>query len=237
MSTGVKEAQSSFSAICVERCGGICCDPWWGIISFPMVKEGGLGSISGFRAEVLKNIKARVQRITEAYRTTESPARPLFGLPEKYNVIVKDVRASRSALTINLIAMFAFRCRFLSADKACSIHPTVLGREIRPPHCGWLGDAKAAPGQQGFCRIIYAAGSGEEEALKAIEAERLTSAKSLAEGVDTPEEAAGRVTEAVKSWCEANAPDLLPQEKPSAPGRNDPCWCGSNAKFKKCHGR
>ena len=21
------------------------------------------------------------------------------------------------------------------------------------------------------------------------------------------------------------------------PGRNDPCWCGSGKKFKKCHGR
>jgi uncharacterized protein YecA (UPF0149 family) len=21
------------------------------------------------------------------------------------------------------------------------------------------------------------------------------------------------------------------------PGRNDPCWCGSSLKFKKCHGR
>ena len=20
-------------------------------------------------------------------------------------------------------------------------------------------------------------------------------------------------------------------------GRNDPCWCGSGAKYKKCHGR
>jgi uncharacterized protein YchJ len=23
---------------------------------------------------------------------------------------------------------------------------------------------------------------------------------------------------------------------PDAPGRNDPCWCGSGKKFKKCHG-
>ena len=224
-----------FSAICVERCGGICCDPWWGIISFPMVKEGGLGSLPGFRAEVLKAIKARVQRIADAYRTTEKT--PLFGSPEKYNVIVKDVGASGPLLTINLIAMFAFRCRFLSADKACSIHPAIVGRETRPPHCGWLGDPRALPGQQGFCRIIQAAGSGESEALKAIEAERLTSAKSLAEGVDTPEEAAGRAADAVRSWCETNAPELLREERPSAPGRNDPCWCGSGAKFKKCHGR
>jgi uncharacterized protein len=24
--------------------------------------------------------------------------------------------------------------------------------------------------------------------------------------------------------------------KPPEPGRNDPCWCGSGKKFKKCHG-
>ncbi|MGH2669853.1 MAG: SEC-C metal-binding domain-containing protein, partial [bacterium] len=23
----------------------------------------------------------------------------------------------------------------------------------------------------------------------------------------------------------------------SKPGRNDPCWCGSGKKYKKCHGR
>ena len=24
---------------------------------------------------------------------------------------------------------------------------------------------------------------------------------------------------------------------PRRPGRNEPCWCGSGIKFKKCHGR
>jgi SEC-C motif-containing protein len=26
------------------------------------------------------------------------------------------------------------------------------------------------------------------------------------------------------------------QKKPTLPGRNDPCWCGSGKKSKKCHG-
>lgn len=26
-------------------------------------------------------------------------------------------------------------------------------------------------------------------------------------------------------------------EKKKKPGRNDPCYCGSGRKFKKCHGR
>lgn len=25
-------------------------------------------------------------------------------------------------------------------------------------------------------------------------------------------------------------------DRSSRPGRNDPCWCGSGRKFKKCHG-
>ena len=36
-----------------------------------------------------------------------------------------------------------------------------------------------------------------------------------------------------------NAPQPTEQKPPDAkePGRNDPCWCGSGKKFKKCHGR
>ena len=30
--------------------------------------------------------------------------------------------------------------------------------------------------------------------------------------------------------------DLYNTPTPSKPGRNNPCWCGSGAKFKKCHG-
>ncbi len=36
------------------------------------------------------------------------------------------------------------------------------------------------------------------------------------------------------------SPEVLPQEAPAAPprrklGRNDPCWCGSGLKYKRCH--
>ncbi len=30
------------------------------------------------------------------------------------------------------------------------------------------------------------------------------------------------------------APSVQPAQRP---GRNDPCWCGSGLKFKRCHGR
>ncbi|MDI3510575.1 MAG: uncharacterized protein PWQ61_1340 [Betaproteobacteria bacterium] len=31
-------------------------------------------------------------------------------------------------------------------------------------------------------------------------------------------------------------PRVAPARKTGEPGRNDPCWCGSGKKFKKCHG-
>jgi Fe-S-cluster containining protein len=235
----VTKDKSYFSSVCVEKCGGVCCDPWWGIISYPVVKEGGLSSLPGFRAEVLKGIRARAQRIIEAYITSEERPRPLFRSPEKYNVLVRDIRAIGSSLTINLVAMFAFRCAFVSGDRSCSIHPSIIGREIRPPHCGFLGTPEAGPGEKGYCRIIHAAlTGGEAEIEKALATENQTASKNLDDGVRTPEEAADRVVEGVRSWCERNAPALLPRERPSAPpGRNDPCWCGSSRKFKKCHGK
>ena len=31
-------------------------------------------------------------------------------------------------------------------------------------------------------------------------------------------------------------PRIEPVVRAQQPGRNDPCWCGSGKKFKKCHG-
>lgn len=49
---------------------------------------------------------------------------------------------------------------------------------------------------------------------------------------------AGQIHERSRFVCEDGQwlyvdGDLLP---PLLPGRNDPCWCGSGKKFKKCHG-
>ena len=33
-----------------------------------------------------------------------------------------------------------------------------------------------------------------------------------------------------------NGGKVIEEISASIPGRNDPCWCGSNRKFKKCHG-
>lgn len=40
----------------------------------------------------------------------------------------------------------------------------------------------------------------------------------------------------LRVWWLDHAPRLEPRRVAAAPGRNDPCWCGSGRKFKKCHG-
>lgn len=229
-----------FSEVCTLDCGGICCDPWWGIISYPVVKQGGLSDLSGFRKEVLAGLLSREKRIVDAYVTNEAPTRALFRSPEKYNIKIGSLKVNGSTLSIELVAMFAFRCAFLSEKNACAIHPSVLGGDdIRPPHCGFLGAPDAKPGEKGHCRVIHAASlnkGGKTDIKKAVELERSIGAKSLEGGSDTAEEATDRFIEELKQLCEAKAPQLFPQKKSAAPGRNDPCWCGSGQKFKKCHG-
>ncbi|MDP2688685.1 MAG: SEC-C metal-binding domain-containing protein, partial [Deltaproteobacteria bacterium] len=239
-----KEAESTayFSGICIERCGGMCCDPWWGIISYTIVKEGGLSSLGPFRAELIRSINARAKRIVENYVTGESPSpsRPLFTRPQRYNVAVRDIRFNGASIALSLLAMFAFRCNFLSDDKACLIHPSVTGAaDIRPPHCGFMGSLNVRPGEKGYCRIIHAAEgaeAGDETAVnEAIRVEKGAGEKYFNEGFLRAEEAADSVISQMKSLSAERAPHLLPAQKrvEKTPGRNDPCWCGSGKKFKK----
>jgi len=237
---------SYFSSICIERCGGACCDPWWGIISYTMVKEGGLSGMGAFRKELVKSIKSRAARIVENYVTGEDPPRALFASPERYNVTVRDIRVNGTSVALSLLAMFAFRCQFLSEDKVCLVHPSVLGDgngpDIRPSHCGFMGSLNVAPGEKGYCRIIHAAegasSTGPAAVDEAIRVEKEASATHHAGGVSSAEEAADRVIAQFMEMCASRAPHLVPTQRTveKAPGRNDPCWCGSNKKFKKCHG-
>lgn len=225
---------SYFSDICIEKCGGLCCDPWWGIISFPLIKHGGL---AGLKQELVKAIKARSQRIMESYVTSETPKRRLFSSPHRYNIKLRGIKAEGSVLSLEILAMYAFRCLFFSDERSCAIHPSALGGvDIRPPHCARLGVSDAIPGDKGFCRVIYAAGRGEAEAQKAIEVEKHTARLHLKEGFDTAEEAADSLIVEINEYVSRCAPHMLGEARPSAPGRNDPCWCSSGRKFKKCHG-
>ena len=116
-----------FSQVCIEKCGGKCCDPWWGIIAYSVKKEGGLFRPQELKTEIVNSITERSGRITEKYVTNEETPRPLFTTPEKYNLAVQNIKAANKTIVINLRAMFAFRCLFLSEDKKCMIHPFVTG--------------------------------------------------------------------------------------------------------------
>ncbi len=237
MQTSKENTSSFFSSICVDRCKGICCDPWWGIISYTVVKPNGLSNLEKFRGDLAAGIRTRAKRIIENYITKEAPPRPLFSSPEKYNVRIRNIKVDGSAVTLEVMAMFAFRCLFMSEDKTCSIHPAIGGTEIRPPHCGYMGSLNVRPDEKGYCRIIHAAESGgEEEVRRAIGIERSASETHYSTGVRTPEEAADGLISNLKDYLSANAPGLM-EERGESPGRNDPCYCGSGVKFKKCHGR
>jgi hypothetical protein len=249
------ESEAHYSRICTEACGGACCDPWWGIISYPLVKPDGTANMAGWRKVLLGSIKEREERITGAYVTKEARPRRLFGRPERYNVSVQKIRAEGGALVVTLLAMYAFRCRYLGPHKECTIHPSLTpgadngtGRDIRPDQCGFLGVPGAGPGEKGYCRIIYEAGTeadstNEEAITRAIKKERGVSAGHLQRGAATPEEAADRVMGEITEYLRLH-PDLKGGLNKGAPGtggaktgRNEPCTCGSGKKFKKCCGR
>ena len=233
--------ESYFARICTEECGGLCCDPWWGIISYTMVKGDGFSKLKAFRAEVLKGIKERELRIRGTYKTDEDEPQELFGPPERYNVRVTGLRREGRALQISILAMFAFRCRYFTDERSCEIHPSLLGgREIRPPHCGLLGSPKARPGERGYCRIIDAGGAGAaadtEAAIRAaIEVEKGAGAKHYAERGLSAGLAADSVMSALEEYAAKERKELN-EERTETPGRNDPCRCGSGKKFKRCHG-
>lgn len=198
--------------------------------------------MAGFRAEVLKGIKERASRIISAYITKEANPRALFSSPEKYNISIRDIKAEGAELKINILAMFAFRCKYLStADNTCAIHPAVLTTaDIRPEHCGYMGRLDAKPNEKGYCRIIHSAAKQalDSAAIDAsITIEKGAGQKFYDEGVNTPEEAADKIIKTVRNYCETSLPSAMPVKSDKTTGRNDPCSCGSGIKYKKCHGR
>ncbi len=239
--TEIIKEDAFFSTLCIERCKGRCCAPWWGIVSFTLRKDNGLSALAAFKNQVAKAVAEREARIRDNYVTNETPPRPLFDSPQKYFVPIEELKINGTTLLLTLRAMYAFRCLFLTDDNQCAIHPEVIGGEdIRPPHCGYMGTLNAEYGEKGYCRIIHTAakdGSIEKDIDSAIEMEAETSRLCFEQGVDTVDEAADAVIEELKKRCKENAPGLFPKESGGEKtGRNDPCPCGSGKKFKKCHG-
>jgi len=235
------EDNTDYSAICVKQCHGACCDPWWGIINYSVIKKNGPGGEKAFLNELVKGIRIREKRIVNAYVTRETPARHLFTRPQSYDIIVRDIREEANALRLDLILMFAFRCSFLSKDKTCLIHPTITdGPDIRPPQCDKLGTPGIKSGQEGYCRIISVA-AGEEgpnapSIDEAIETGNTTTRRYLSEGSPEMEDAAEKVLARLRAYYRDHPETGRKAMGIKKPGRNDPCHCGSGKKYKKCHG-
>ena len=232
---------SYFSNICIEQCKGRCCNPWWGIISFSLNRSGSIADSTSFKKELIKNITSRKERIEGQYVTSESQPRRLFNEPERQHVSVEKITVRGDTISLTLRTMFAFRCNFLSSENVCTIHPSITTSEdIRPPHCGYMGVLNAKPNEKGYCRIIHEAeaeGSDVATVANAIRKEQEVSDNFFNEGVKSTEEAAEKVLVYITQYCRTNAPHLLEaSRKAKAPGRNEPCYCGSGKKFKKCHG-
>ncbi len=241
MTGGEAKNNTDFSLLCVDECGGRCCDPWWGIIFYkldvPLTKVSG----DGLTLLIASSIAKRVKRISSTYVTKEKPARALFGEPERYNVNAEGVEVLEGGTArVSIRAMFAFRCLFLSSSNRCTIHPSEHGRDLRPPHCAELGSPGARRGEKGYCRIIEAAikSPGSSEATqRAIELEKKTSESHYGEGKNTLDEAASHVAAQVKRELKGAIARTSNLDAGKKTGRNDPCPCGSGKKFKKCHGR
>ncbi len=194
---------------------------------------------ASLKKEITSSINKRLDRIRSGYVTKETPPRNLFDKPDKFNVNVENVRINQGgSVDIEIRAMFAFSCLYLSEDNTCLLHPTILERDIRPHHCEDLGTPGAKQGEKGFCRIIDAAigdDAGDAAIDKAIELEISSSDEFYLDGKDTLDEAAELVTEQVMERVLKLAPDEVAAPSTKV-GRNEPCSCGSGKKFKKCCG-
>ncbi len=230
--------KKNFSKLCVEICGGRCCNPWWGIIYYTLRTTASPSKLTTLHQDILNSIKKREKRIRSAYVTNEKPPRPLFEKPLRYNITPVNIKVDGGGLLIEMRAMFAFRCLFLSEENVCTIHPSLdkSSEDIRPPHCAELGMPTARSGEKGYCRIIEAevldGGAGLEQA---IEIEKLSSEEHFSSGLSSVEGATDKVVLQVKDFF-AIHPEKLPKEVSRKQSRNEPCACGSGKKYKKCCG-
>lgn len=228
--------------LCIKKCEGCCCNPWWGVIRYSVTRSEGISRLGDFKGELAAGIRERVDRIKKNYVTNEDPPRALFNDPEIYNVVLEKITPGTGgdgALIFDLIGMFAFKCLFYSDDNKCTIHPTALGADIRPPHCAELGNPNSRPGEKGYCRVVGTAiesGADAEAIAKAIDNDRNISARHMRDGFNTIDAAVDSLIRQIKEYSEKNLPELMPQRSAEKPGRNDPCHCGSGKKYKKCHG-
>ena len=85
----------------------------------------------------------------------------------------------------------------------------------------------AASSATGGGRVSYSGGTGVATGAQAM------AAAAAGAALEEPEAAAGGIPGVVP-----DAPAVVVEQRRTGdePGRNDPCWCGSGKKYKKCHG-
>ena len=238
--TDEKLEKQNYAQICIKYCNGSCCDPWWGVIFFPITFSEKALRYGNAKQELLKNINARIDRIKEAYVTSETDSRTLFQDPIKYNVAIDNIKQSGANLIINLRAMFAFKCLFLSDDKSCLIHPEVINSEIRPPHCKDLGNPNAKQGEKGYCRIVNTAiktSFNDESIISAVEQEKNISNKYFNDGHSNINDSVNNIYKQITQYFQKPANTYQAVGSNQKINRNAPCSCGSGLKYKKCHGK
>lgn len=113
-----------------------------------------------------------------------------------------------------------------------------LGREwaagfravVEDPQWGWTATTEpdTVEAMLGPVRALLL----DDEALAAWTAEHYETAPTREQLVDD----ASYAVQDLRLWWVENPPRTAPRRVDALPGRNDPCFCGSGKKFKKCHG-
>ena len=112
-----------------------------------------------------------------------------------------------------------------------------LGRAIREEVVGTLFHAELAPEEATGLSPAGMAGDGANGNLR-YEHESLSGSEAIAAAGATA--TGGGAAVATAALAGGGSVATTAQQRVNSPtqniGRNDPCWCGSGKKFKKCHG-
>ncbi len=115
-----------------------------------------------------------------------------------------------------------------------NVQVTVQGPDDMPPPMPSRRPSRSASSPTGGGRVTYSGGTGMPAGASAIAA---AAAEAQAEAGAIGSPGVPGVSPGMPGGG-APAPAAVVQRRVAEPepGRNDPCWCGSGRKYKKCHG-
>jgi preprotein translocase subunit SecA len=103
-----------------------------------------------------------------------------------------------------------------------------------PPPLPTRTPSPASSSATGGARVSYSGGTPAATGAQAFAA--VAGAAQAASGPDYGAIGAGTPAGAVNGGPAADGQAAQQRHVEAEPGRNDPCWCGSGKKFKRCHG-